>query len=123
MAEAKPIQNVIKMPYWELVPMVDIEQPTVYNRVLESVKEKGILYPLVVVKISREAWLYEKASRNPDILDPPDYLDICYRIQCGNNRYRAGLELGITEFDCILLEDLQAAKEMCSKQRKGDKEW
>ena len=123
MDETKDRPTITKIPYWELIPMVDIEQQAVYDRVLASVKEKGILYPLIVVKISKEAWEYEKATRNPDILDPPDYLDSCYRIQCGNNRYRAGLELGYETFDCILLDNLAEAKEMCCEQRKGDKTW
>jgi len=123
MAKAEIESSMRVMPYWNLVPMVGIEQPDVYQRVLSSVKEKGILYPLIVVKISREAWLYEKASQNPDILDPPDHLDVYYRIQCGNNRYRAGLELGFDTFQCIVLDDLKGAKEMCRKQRSGDKEW
>ena len=109
-----------KIPYWKLVPMVGIEQPKVLERVQESMVKKGMLYPLIVVKISREAWLEEKRTINPDILDPPDYIDSCYRIQCGNNRYRAGLDLGYDTFDCIVYEDLAKAKELCQLQRSGD---
>jgi len=118
------------MPYWKLLPMVGVEQPKVLERVVDSMKEKGILYPLIVVKISKDAWEYEKATSNPDILDPPDHLadhlggkQKYYRIQCGNNRYRAGLELGYDTFPCVVLDNLQQAKEMCCKQRKGDKTW
>jgi len=126
MKESRDRSVVIStVPYWKLVPMVGVENQHTYERVLDSVGSKGILYPLIVVKISKDAWEYEKATSNPDMLDPPDYLDNTkiYRIQCGNNRYRAGLELGFDTFPCIVLDNLQEAKEMCCKQRKGDKEW
>lgn len=123
MDEAKDRPIVMQVPYWKLVPMVGIEQPEVYQRVLDSVESKGILHPLIIVRISKAAWEYEKATSNPDMLDPPDYLDKYYRIQCGNNRYRAGLELGYDSFPCIVLDNLQKAKETCCTQRKGDKTW
>jgi len=103
--------------------MVDIEHQHNYKRVLESVSYKGILYPLIVVDMSIEAWEYDKAHNNPDINDPPDHLKRCLRIQCGNNRYCAGLELGVKEFDCLVFKSVREATEACVAQRKGDKSW
>jgi len=124
MAEAETRSTVITvMDHWQLIPMTDIENMAHYRRVLASIKDVGILHPLIVATVTKEEWEQEKKTTNPDIKDPPDYLDECYRIQCGVTRFYAGLELGKTTFNCIVVDSIEEAKQLCCKARKETKGW
>ena len=58
------------------------KQSPLYKKVLKSIKEIGIINPLLVVQ--------EKDQ---------------YKVVYGNNRYLAGLELGYEEFEVAVLPD------------------
>ena len=118
--------DIIKVPYWKLHTMVDIDDDKMYEEVCESVSRIGILYPLVVRKITPRIWRRERAYHNPGMVAHPDHIPLdkeILMIQCGNNRYRAGLEEGVQHFDCIIVDNWREAVDICSKQRKVTKAW
>ena len=117
-------KDIIKIPYWALHQMVDDENPDAYAEIYASINKLGILYPLIVVNTTVGAWKMYKKHHNPDILDPPDAFtdtDSVLRIQGGNQRYRAGLDLGVKDFDCIVVNSTIEAEQLVTRQRKETK--
>ena len=118
--------DIIKVPYWKLHIMCPVDDEKMLREVEESVNKVGILYPLVVRKITPRVWRRERLFHNPGMVEAPDHIPLdkeILMIQCGNNRYRAGLDAGVKQFDCIIVDSWREAVDICSKQRKVTKSW
>lgn len=80
---------------------------------------RGLKNPLVAVLLSGREWANDKATNNPDILDPPTADHKMYwRLQCGNVRYRAAKALGYTHIDVIVFPTIYDAEQWCAANRK-----
>lgn len=101
--------------------LVPIENEFEYSLTKESLIRLGLLYPILVVRTTRDEWLKTK-ELDPSILDPPQDGDVIYRIQCGNNRAKAAEELGYTHIDTVVFHRLQDAYDACRELRK-DRSW
>lgn len=118
--------DIVKVPYWKLHLMCPVDDERMLKEVIESVNRIGILYPLIVRRITPKMWARERKFHNPGMVEAPDHLPDdkeILMIQCGNNRYRAGLEAGVKEFDCIIVDGWRESVELCNRQRKETKAW
>ena len=121
LAANNKLSNTVILPIDDLHLMVGIENTSIQTKVEDSLRQIGMEYPVIVVKMNGVEWWEEKVDFNPDILSPPYIYGEYNRVQCGNNRVRAARELGFTHIECILLS-LDSAKELC-KQLRRDKTW
>ena len=110
------------MPIADLDPLDKIREPALYTEVYNSVKANGLYNPVIILKISREEWLAD-TELDKDMLPPPIGGDeMRNRIQCGNNRVYALIDLGYTHVESIVCENKWAAYGLCHTLR-VDKRW
>lgn len=100
---------------YALSEMVESVDSSFETWVANDVKERGMLRPLVVVRLSAQQW---RDDPNPDILSPPNESALLLRIQCGNVRYRAAKALGYQAIDCVFFDSISEAEQYCAKMRK-----
>lgn len=115
-------KDTVILPLDMLSPITKVFEITFYNFVKESIKEHGLYSPLVIHPITSEEWKKEleldKDQTPPDFNSNP----LHYRIQCGCNRFYALQEEGYDAVECIVEEDLEAARNLCHLIR-VDKRW
>ena len=104
------------------------EVPIFVEELVESIKEKGLLNPIIVVRQPREdviAYLYSmgiagkiKRGIGPKAVHPnlPD-VPVINAIWGGSNRLAAVKKIGYTHVDCVLVPDFQTAMLIQTQQR------
>lgn len=120
-SKRKPEDTVI-LPLDMLDPIDKVREPAFYNFVKKSVLATGLLYPIIIHPITVEDWWKEK-ELDKDQLPPPDNSHLLrYRIQCGCNRYYMLLEEGYDAVECVVVDKVEDAWELCRRLR-TDKSW
>lgn len=89
---------------------------------VDSIKEKGMLHPLVVWKTTPQEWrqvidISDKSSLT-DFTQPPMHNDIVHVVMCGCRRLYAAVNLGYTSVDCLVTDSMKKVGEICPQQRK-----
>ena len=95
------------MPINELCIASPIEEHHVQEQVIQSIIRDGLLEPLAVAFISKREW-----EKDMDGLYGPPYSkyeDKFYRVQMGNNRLRAAIDLGYYYISCNVFSSVQEA--------------
>ena len=86
----------------------DANFKNVFNK---SLSLKGMLNPIL---LSTEEGF--KANTHPfDRRPQPDHVEQSYRCMIGNNRYKYAVDNGYTHIECLVLNDLNALKNMHRK--------
>lgn len=119
-AKYKPAETLL-LPINSLSPLCKVFDDNLFIKIKESINKEGLLYPLLTYPVCTKDWL-EDCSRDKDIFPPPTVGVEHLRIQCGNNRYFALKELGYTEVEVIIFDDVEEAQRTCAYLRK-DKRW
>jgi hypothetical protein len=92
---------------------------------VDSIKEKGMLHPLVVWKTTTEKWqeLIDVSSNDEltQFTQPPMHNDIVHVVMCGCRRLYAAVNLGYTEVECLVAYSLKNTSRICPQQRKAFK--
>lgn len=114
--------TTITLPLDALDPISRITEETFYQFVLESMRGHGLYHPLVIHPISVDDWKEELELAKDQTPPPMDEDPMRLRIQTGCNRYYALLQLGYTAVECIVMEDLQEAKDLGFVMGR-DKKW
>lgn len=92
---------------------------------LDSIKEKGMLHPLVVWKTTTDEWQeLIDVSRNDgltEFIQPPETPDKVHVVMCGCRRLYAAVSLGYTSVECLVADSIKQTSSICPKQRKNFK--
>ena len=114
--------TTITLPLDALDPISRVTEETFYQFVLDSMKAHGLYHPLVIHPLTVDDWKVELELDKDQIPPPLDEDPMRLRIQTGCNRYYALLQLGYTAVECIVIEDLQEAKDLGFVMGR-DKKW
>lgn len=100
--------------------------PLFAEEVKESIKEKGLMNPIIVVRLPREDIerhfkQMKHARKKPPQLAAPD-TPVVNVIWGGTNRLAAVKELGYTHVDCVIIPDFHTAILIQDRQRSFYKE-
>jgi len=114
--------STITLPLSALDPISRVTEETFYQYVLKSIKGHGLYHPLVIHPLTVDEWKVELELDKDQTPPPMDEDPMRLRIQTGCNRYYAMLELGFTAVECIVMEDLQEAKDLGFVMSR-DKKW
>lgn len=119
------VPNLFLLPVDMLEPYTKITAEEHYGRVVSSIKDKGLLNPLIVVQVTEDEWMDDVREQGDVVLAPDTWgLPIRYRIQCGNHRYWAIKSYfpDIVAVSCLLFNNRQQAYEACQQYRR-DRTW
>ena len=111
------------MPVEDLWPPVSVV-PVFADELRESIKEKGLMNPIIVVRLPQEdiAKHFEAVNfaskRGPGYLPDTPVINVIWG---GSNRLEAVKQLGYTHVDCVLIPDFFAAMEVQNLQRNAYK--
>ena len=107
------------MPVEDLWPPVSVV-PVFVDEVRESIKEKGLMNPIIVVRLPKEDidkhFEQMNFGRKRAVTSLPDS-PVINVIWGGSNRLEAVKQLGYTHVDCVLIPDFFAAMEVQNLQR------
>ena len=82
-----------------------------FNTFHKSIKAKGMLNPIL---LSTDEGF--KANTHPfDRRPQPSSIEQKYRCMIGNNRYKYAYENGYTHIECLVIDDLDALRQMHRK--------
>ena len=114
--------HTVILPLSMLDPINKVQEPHFYEFVKESMEGHGLYHPLVIHPISLADWNEELKMDKFQTPPPQDGNLLRYRVQCGCNRYFALIEMGYDAVECIVVEDLKEAQDLCHVMR-IDKRW
>lgn len=120
-AYLKPEDSVI-LPLDMLDPIDKIREPAFYEFVKRSFLAHGLMHPIIVHPLTVDEWWKEKELDKDQLPPPEDSHLLRYRIQCGCNRYYLLQSLGYDAVECVVVEKVEDAWELCRKLRR-DKRW
>jgi hypothetical protein len=116
--------NVVQLPISMLEPYTKILSDHHYFTVIESIKMRGLMNPLVILQIDEDEWHKEyldnmkqeyRGILGPATFGPP----FRYRVQCGNHRYYALKDYFHADVvPCEIYTELDEAAKACRKYRK-----
>ncbi len=121
--ETTCIEQVLRLD--TIFPSMDVYEDAFYEKVKASLKEEGLLRPLVVLPISVKDWLMLMEDNSEMLPPPPNYTenDVILQVRCGNNRYWAAKDLGIKLITVTKVASLQEGSTICKAQQKEMKQW
>jgi len=100
-AENNPLGREINtLPLEELTPLYTFH-PKIKQEVLDSIKERGLINPIIVVPHG--------------ILDKKPEKYTKYYVHTGNNRYWAAVQAGATQIDAYICENLKELPDLEQK--------
>ena len=112
----------ITLPLSALDPISVITEESFYQYVLKSMADHGLYHPLIIHPITVDDWKEELELAKDQTPPPMDEHPMRLRVQTGCNRYYALLQLGYDAVECIVMEDLQEAKDLGFVMSR-DKKW
>ena len=114
--------TTITLPLSALDPITRIHEETFYQFVKKSIEDHGMYHPLVIHPITIEDWKVELELDKFQTPPPMDEDPMRLRVQTGCNRFFALQELGYDACECIVMEDLQEARDLGFVMSR-DKKW
>ncbi len=119
----KGIEQVLRLD--QIHPSMEVYEDSFYQTLKESLEEKGLLNPLVVVPVTVSKWK-DMCVDNKDMLPPPEGVpndDVVLQIRCGNNRYWAAKEMEYKLITITKCGSMKEASKMCKAQQREMKQW
>jgi len=100
-AENNPLgREIITLPLAELTPLYTFH-PKIKQEVLDSIKERGLINPIIVVPHGILGKKPEKCTK--------------YYVHTGNNRYWAAVQAEATQIDAYICENLKELPDLEQK--------
>ena len=93
-----PLRTVREIPIADIEPPTD--EPGNIEGLRQSIKEVGILQPLLVSQLASPA----RAERTDEKAQSSDAREARFRIIAGGNRYRVAAQLGLHAVPCLVCE-------------------
>ena len=119
-----PVKQLPVADLWQSVPVV----PAFTEEIKRSVLDKGLINPIIVVRLPREDVLeyFKDKYKTLDVNGLCDFATMPYTpvanvVWGGTNRVEAVRELGFTHIDCVIIPDFETASQIQDSQRSSYK--